>query len=112
MDKATRDMALGVLLLVAFVGGMWAGSTIKGAKEVQARQAVIDKAVEAAKAEAIIEQALTCEENELIEAIKNFAVNGVHLKHYYLSIDFAYEAVANTPAAVGVINTPVEQGGV
>jgi hypothetical protein len=99
LDIGPRDFVVGAILILVFMAGIYCGAAIKGAKEMQATQIAIANAVEAVKEET--PSPLSCKENELIEAIKNFSLNGVHLKTYHLSINFDYED--NAPA---IVNAP------
>jgi hypothetical protein len=102
--KIEKELGFGFFVAVVFIAlafglGLWAGSSIDNSHAERECNTRIADAVYDAMAD--VAPPLSCKENELIEAIKNFSLNGVHLKTYHLSINFDYED--NAPAIVNAV---------
>lgn len=87
MDRATiRDAFICIVATVIFTCGVLIGSRITS------HYAVMEKEVAISNAVAMVEDTripLTCKDNDLIQAIKSMAMNGVHTTGYKLWLEIA-----------------------
>lgn len=81
---AGYEIFIGGVVFLVFAAGLWAGATIKGSHSEAYRQVSIANAVSVALASG---PALSCKDNEIIDAIKGLAENGAHIKGFALRLD-------------------------
>lgn len=76
----TRDLFIAAVVIISLSIGLMSGSKVSTYRAEQRCQIAIANAV------SNVESPLNCKDNEIIEAITNMALNGVHLQGYRLEI--------------------------
>lgn len=91
MDKSSRvflkDVIKGIILIMAFCGGIYCGHAITDAHAERYCTESINNAV--SEALESTRTPLNCDDNEIIEAVKGMARNGSHVKSYKFFLEMS-----------------------